>query len=284
MVSRNNLQQRILAYTFIAPALLITLGVVAYPILNVVVKSFQVEGGNGYGFDHYVYLFTNRIALDNLFYTLYIVVVTVVLALAIAYGLALFMRFSNSAVSRVIGALYLIPRFIPGLVAVNAMITVIRDSGLINRIALTFGYDLKPGLMFNEKGIILMNLWFNIPFATMLILAALSNIPDSVIDSARDVGASRRILFTKLIVPLTKKDVMIAATFIFMGNIGSFTTPYLMDSTSPQMIGISLFTQFNNLKYEYAAALSVVMFLLCSVSAAVYIYTNMRDKAWEKQE
>ncbi len=284
MVSRNNLQQRILAYTFIAPALLITLGVVAYPILNVIVKSFQIEGGNGYGFDHYIYLFTNRIALNNLTYTLYIVIITVVLSLAVAYGLALFMRFSNSAISRTIGALYLIPRFIPGLVAVNAMITVIRDSGLLNRIALTFGYDFKPGLMFNEKGIILMNLWFNIPFATMLILAALSNIPDSVIDSARDVGASRRVLFTKMIIPLTKKDVMIAATFIFMGNVGSFTTPYLMDSTSPQMIGITLFTQFNNLNYEYAAALSVVMFLLCSVSAAVYIYTNMRDKAWEKQE
>lgn len=66
------------------------------------------------------------------------------------------------------------------------------------------------------------------------------------------------------------KDVVIAAAFIFMSNIGSFSTPYLMGSASPQMIGVSLFTQFNNLNYEYAAAL------------AVYIYTNMRDKAWEK--
>jgi ABC-type spermidine/putrescine transport system, permease component I len=282
MASRKNVQQRLLAYSFITPALLITLGVVAYPILNVIVRSFQTE--DGYGLDHYIYLFTNPIALENLFYTLYICIVTVVLAIAVAYGLALFMRFSNSRVSKTIGALYLLPRFIPGLVAVNAMITVIRDSGLLNRIALTFGYDFKPGLMFNDKGIILMNLWFNIPFATMLILAGLSNIPDSVIDSARDVGASRRVLFTKMIVPLTMKDVMIAATFIFMSNVGSFTTPYLMGSTSPQMIGVSLFTQFNNLNYGYAAALSVVMFLLCSVSAAVYIITNMRDKAWEKQE
>jgi len=58
------------------------------------------------------------------------------------------------------------------------------------------------------------------------------------IDSARDVGATRRV----------------------------FDTP------------------FNNLNYEYAAVLSVIMFLLCSVSAAVYIYTSMKDKAWEKQE
>jgi ABC-type spermidine/putrescine transport system permease subunit I len=127
-------------------------------------------------------------------------------------------------------------------------------------------------------------LWFNIPFATMMILAGLSSIPDSMIESARDVGASRRAIFTKMIVPLTMKDVMIAATFIFMSNVGAFTTPYLMGSTFPQMIGVSLFVQFNNLNYGNAAALSVIMFLLCSVSAAVYIYTNMREKAWEKQE
>ena len=283
MGNGNRLRQWVMAYSFITPALIITLGVVAYPILNIVMESFKTE--DGYGFDHYVYLFTNPIALDNLFYTLYIVIVTVVVAVLAGYGLALFLRFSNSFASKTIGLLYLIPRFIPGLVAVNAMITVIRDSGLINRVSLAlFGYDFKPGLMFNEYGIIMMNLWFNIPFATMLILAGLSNIPDSMIESARDVGASRWVLFTKLILPLTMKDSMIAATFIFMSNVGSFTTPYLMGATSPQMIGVSLFVQFNNLNYGYVAALSVVMFLLCAVSAAVYIYTNMRDKAWEKQE
>ena len=61
-----------------------------------------------------------------------------------------------------IGRLYLLPRFIPGLVAVNGMITVIRDSGLINRISRLLGMNLQLGLMYNGKGIVLMNLWFNI--------------------------------------------------------------------------------------------------------------------------
>lgn len=60
------------------------------------------------------------------------------------------------------------------MVAVNGMITVIRDSGLINRISQLFGLNIKLGLMYNGKGIVLMNLWFNIPFATMLLAAAMS--------------------------------------------------------------------------------------------------------------
>lgn len=49
------------------------------------------------------------------------------------------------------------------------------------------------------------------------------------------------------------------------------------------MLGIALFDQFNKyLAYNRAAALSVIMFLICAVSAGVYIYTNLKDKDWEK--
>ena len=86
-----------------------------------------------------------------------------------------------------------------------------------------------------------------------------------------------------MILPLSYKDVVVAATFVFMSNVGAFTTPYLMGGNSPKMLGIALFDQFNKyLRYERAAALSVIMFLICSVSAAVYIYTNLKDKDWEK--
>ena len=50
-----------------------------------------------------------------------------------------------------------------------------------------------------------MNLWFNIPFAALMITAGLGAIPDSVIESARDVGASRMRVFRSMILPLSAK-------------------------------------------------------------------------------
>ena len=167
--------------------------------------------------------------------------------------------------------------------AVYAMITIIRDSGLINRIGLLFGLDIKLGLMYHASGIIVMNMWFNIPFATMMIAAGLGAIPDSIIEASRDSGAGRWKTFTSMILPLSMKDVVVASTFVFMSNVGSFTTPYLMGGNSPKMLGIALYDQFNKyLSYNRSAALSVIMFLICSVSAAVYIYTNLKEKDWEK--
>ncbi len=267
----------------LAPSLLLTLGIIVYPMINTVIRSFKSRETGGFTLEHYKFIFTDKIAVNNIVYTIWIVVVTVVMAIIISYLLALYLRFSDSKISKFIGTIYLLPRFVPNLVAVYAMITIIRDTGFLNRVSRLFGYNFKPGLMFNAKGIILMNLWFNIAFATMIIVAALASIPDSVVESARDVGAKKINVFFKMILPLSFKDVMIAMTFIFMSNVSSFTTPYVMGGNNPIMLGIYLRKQFSEYSnYELAAALSVVMFLFSSASAAIYIYTNLREKEWEK--
>ena len=279
---KNTTFQKILPYLLILPSIIIMATVIFYPILVSLLRSFQLEEG-GWGLDNYAFFFTDRIQRGNIIYTLEVVMATVVLAIGISYFLAIYLRFSDSFVSRMIGHLYLLPRFIPGMVAVNGMITVIRDSGLINRISQLFGWNLKLGLMYNGKGIVLMNLWFNIPFATMLLAAAMSKIQNPIIEAARDAGAGKLRILKDMILPMTYRDVFVAATFVFMSNISSFTTPYLMDGTNPQMMGIALYNQFNNTHYEKAAALSVIMFLFSVLSAAVYVYTNMKESDWEKQ-
>ena len=271
------------AYGMVFPAFLVVMAVVAWPILEAVKQSFTHPDTGEFTLENYKFFFTTPNELKNLFFTLYVVIVTVFLAIVVAYLLALYLRFVKSPVSRAIGSLYLVPRFVPGLVAVYAMITIIRDSGLINRLSQLFGADFKPGMMYHASGMITMNLWFNIPFAALMITAGLGTIPDSVIEGARDVGANRWKVFTSMVLPLSIKDVVIAGTFVFMSNVGAFTTPYLMGGNSPKMLGISLFDQFNKYqRYERAAALSVIIFLICSVSAGVYIYTNLKEQEWEK--
>ncbi len=279
----KSLKQKLVAYGLVMPAFLVVMLTVAYPIISAVIQSFQDEKTGAFTLDNYLYFFTEPAQQQNILYTLYVVFMTVAIAIVVAYLLALYLRFVHSGIAKSIGTLYLLPRFVPAMCAVYAMITIIRDSGMINRIGLLFGLDLKLGLMYHASGMIVMNLWFNIPFAALMITAGLGAIPDSIIEGARDVGAGKFKTFTSMILPLSIKDVIVAATFVFMSNVGSFTTPYLMGGNSPKMLGIALFDQFNKyLNYNRSAALSVIMFLICSVSAGVYIYTNLKEKDWEK--
>ena len=278
----KTLKQKLVAYALVLPAFLVVMLTVAYPIVSAVIQSFQDEKTGAFTLDNYAYFFTEPAQRMNILYTLFVVIATVVIALVVAYLLALYLRFVHSGIAKSIGTLYLLPRFVPAMCAVYAMITIIRDSGLINRIGLHFGMNLKLGLMYHASGMIIMNLWFNIPFATMIITAALSGISTSIVESARDVGAGKLRIFFKMILPLSIGDVMIAATFVFMSNISSFTTPYLIGANHPMMLGVYLRKQFSSRNYELAAAISVLIFLFSSVSAIVYIYTNLKEKAWEK--
>lgn len=273
---------KFLPYIFVTPSLFFVIVFVLYPILNSILRSFQERGTGEFTLENYSYFFTNLNQQLNILYTLGIVIATVVLSITISYLLALYIRFSQSKISQWLAALNLIPRFIPGMVATYAMIIVIQDAGVISRITNLLGYRVNLGWMYNFRGIILMNLWFNIPFSTLIILAALSGIKDSIIEGARDVGASRWKIFTKMILPLSYKDALIAVTFIFMGNVGSFSTPYLMGGNAPQMLGRVLYNQFNYPHYERSAALSVIIFIICSLAASFYIYTNMKENEWEK--
>ena len=97
--------------------------------------------------------------IRNILYTLFVVLMTVVIAIVVAYLLALYLRFAKSKAARTIGTLYLLPRFVPAMCAVYAMITNIRDSGLVNRIGTLFGLNIKLGLMYHANGIFTINIY-----------------------------------------------------------------------------------------------------------------------------
>jgi ABC-type spermidine/putrescine transport system permease subunit I len=270
-------------FAMLAPSLLLALGIVIYPILNSVYRSFRTGDDSGFTLEHYRFLLTDPLPVAHIGYTVWVTIVTVILAIVISYMLALYLRFSDSRTAKFISTMYLLPRFVPSLVAIYAMISVVRDTGFINRITLAlFDINFKPGLLYNAKGIIMMNLWFNIAFATMIIVAALAGIPYSIVESARDVGAGKLHVFFAMILPLSFKDVMIAMTFIFMSNISSFTTPYIIGPNHPKMMGVYLRSLFSRMDYNLTAAMSVIIFLFSCVSAVVYLYTNLKEKEWER--
>ena len=141
----KKLKQMLAAYGLVLPSFLTVMLVVAWPILTAIKTSFTDPDTGGFTFDNYKYFFETPRELTNILFTLGIVFLTVALAIVLAYLLALYLRFVKSKVSRLIGNLYLLPRFVPSMVAVYAMITVVRDSGLLNRISQLFGGDFTPG-------------------------------------------------------------------------------------------------------------------------------------------
>jgi ABC-type spermidine/putrescine transport system permease subunit I len=268
-----------LGILLVIPSFLILVLVVIVPILLSAAESFRNDAG-GYDLSRYVYLFTDKGMVNNIWFTMKITVVSVLFVLAVSYALAVYMRFSTGWFVRAIKRTYMIPMFIPGVIATYGMINMYGNHGWIaSFLSLLFGADM-PRVIFDEKGILLANLWFNIPFTTMLLSSALASINDSTIESARDIGAGRLAVFFRIILPLSYKTLLVALTFVFMGVIGSFTAPFLIGPNAPQMLGVAMEQVFGVYQEpEQASAIAVFLFLLCSIMGYFYIRSMVKEDA-----
>lgn len=263
-------KRSILGLAMVLPSFAILLIVVIIPIIQSFIMSLS-NGEGGYDLSRYAYLFTDKGMRSNIVFTLRVTAITCVLVLLVSYSLAIYMRFNQGPVVNLIRKTYMIPLFIPGVIATYGLINLLGNHGWLARMLEVIGVEL-PRIIFDEKGIIIANLWFNIPFTTMLLSSALAAIPSSVIESAKDVGVGRLTLFTKFILPLSYKTFLVAVTFVFMGVVGSFTAPFLIGANSPQMLGVSMQQVFSVFQErEQAAAIAFFSFLLCSVLGAFYI-------------
>jgi len=281
---RERRKQALLGLLLVLPSFLVTVVVVVFPIVDSVFLSLT-EGDTGvFTWGNFQALFADPAARSDIAFTLQVVGATVVLTLGLAYALSYYMTFSTSRGAALLSQVYQIPLFIPGIVAVYALIALIRDTGALNRFVHLFGADFKPGLMYTGTGIVLVNLWFNVPFAAMIIGATLGGIPRSLLEAARDVGAGRVTIFLKVVFPLSAKSSLVAALFVFMNNVSEFTTPFLMGSNSPHMLGVALYQKFAVFHDQNgAAALSVFLFALSSVAGGVYIHSMMKEDRWRGQ-
>ncbi|MFC0272264.1 ABC transporter permease [Metabacillus herbersteinensis] len=272
-VLNKKTKSALLGIGLVMPSFLTLLVLVIYPVILAVMESFQNEA-DAFSLENYVYIFTEPLILQNIRHTLVVTIISCVLILGISYTLAIYLNFSQSVFSKIINKLYFIPLFIPGVIAIYGFINFYRDNGWVARI---IGENNMPSIIYDMNGLIMINIWFNIPFTTMLLLSALQGIPNSVIESAKDAGTSKIRLFIHFILPLSYKTMLVAVTFLFMGLIGSFTAPFLIDRNAPQMLGVSMqqhFSVYNEI--GQSSALAVFMFFLCSIVGYVYIHNNMK--------
>ncbi|WP_322904076.1 ABC transporter permease [Paenibacillus campi] len=273
-----SVKRGMLGLALVIPSFLILFVVVILPILYAVQESLVDQNSGEFGLGNYIRMFTEPAMRNNIVYTLNVTIVSTVIALLISYALAVYLRFSKGWVARWINRLYFIPMFVPGVIATYGLITLYSNHGWMARLLLLVGIDTFPKIIYSYSGLVIANLWFNIPFATMLLSSALAAVPNSVVDSARDAGASSLQLFFRFILPLSYKTMWVALTFIFMGIIGSFTAPFLIGANSPQVLGVAMQQVFSNYQETHtASAMAVFMFLLCSVMGYFYIRTMGQD-------
>lgn len=133
-----------------------------------------------------------------------------------------------------------VPLWSSVLVRIFAWRTILGDQGVLNSFLVDTGI-LSHGssaFLFNQTALVITwaNIW--LPFMILPIFTALEKLPDSLLEASRDLGASGRTTFRRVVVPLTFPGVVAGSIFVFSLTMGDFVAPQLVGGKSQVLGGV----------------------------------------------
>lgn len=277
-------------YLLIAPAVISILVLSVYPLLNGIWISFlnydmtkatSDTFGKFAGLKNYMVVFANskyRTAVCNsVVWTL----VNIVAQLTLAMGIALVLneKLKGRGFFRTVA---LLPWAIPA--AISALtFSALYDTkiGVFNAILIRLGI-LKEGYSFLGNvatampAVIIANIWKSTPFLMIFILAALQGVSYDMYESASIDGAGKIKRFLYITLPNIKEPMAVAVILNVISIFNNFNAIWLLTKGGPLDSTEIMYTYayrqaFVDHKFGYAAAISVVIFIVIAILTTIYI-------------
>lgn len=154
-----------------------------------------------------------------------------------------------------------IPFWTSFLIRVLAWRPMLGKEGAINILLQKFGLIDAPieVLLFTELAVTIGMVQIYVVFMVGPIAFMLARIDQSLIEAARDLGASGWTIFRKIILPLSLPGVVVGAIFVSVMVLGEFATSSALSGRKVNLLGNIIVTQVGSLKWAFAAVIGVVL-------------------------
>ncbi len=272
----------LIAYLLVAPPVLIMAFLIFYPAIQAVIETLLVANKTGQpalSLQNYISFFQDPILRANLWFTLAVTLATTALLFVVGFPLALYLRFSKSRIAAAVQVLALFPLFVPGVILAFALIRFLGTHGMLDTLLRLISITDFSTPYLHPSGVVIGLVWDSLPLTVLILTAGLRQVEDSVIESARDVGANEWQVFSRIILPLTTRAVVIVFCLDVIGVFGAFTIPYLLGPAQPMMMGVSMQQTFNNYQDRIGALTqAVITFLFCAAVGVLYVRTVTRPR------
>jgi ABC-type sugar transport system permease subunit len=282
-------QEASLAYALILPSVLLITLLNLVPLTEGLIVSFQryqlmSEDPFGWaGFDNYAQaLFGEKIFWPSLGRTIIWMVGAVSGAYVVGFCLALLLNREDIRGRGIFRALFLIPWVVPNVVTSLIWKWMYNDQfGLINFGLKSIGLINQPILFladvnFAMISIIIVQIWKLYPLTTVMLLAALQNIPKDLYESAMIDGCSAWRRVWHITLPMIRPTSIIITLLLGIWTFNHFDVVYLLTGGGPasatSVLSILVYNKaFFALNLGYAGAIGVLMLAALSILGFVYL-------------
>ncbi len=160
--------------------------------------------------------------------------------------------------------LVMLPFWTSFLVRIYAWIGLLRPSGIINTVLQALGIIDAPLHMLNTNGAVYLGIVYTyLPFMVLPLYARLEKLDASLLEAARDLGATPWRAFCAVTLPLSMPGIVAGCLLVFIPAVGEFVIPELLGGPNTLMIGRVLWNEFfTNRDWPVASAVTAVLLIL----------------------
>ncbi|WP_243354680.1 carbohydrate ABC transporter permease [Bacillus litorisediminis] len=290
----RNKGERWFIFLFLLPASLLYITFVMYPSFNALRMSFYNWRGIGtktwIGSENYKRMLEDENFINAFMvtgkYILFQVPLVLILSIVIALTISHFIKTKWFNIYR---SITFFPYILPGVAIAMLWATIFNPvSGMLNGILDLAGLDsLKNEWLGRSEtafeSVVFVNVWSMVGFYSILILAAILNIPRDLLEAAEIDGASKFQQAIFITLPMLKDILQVVIIFTLINTLKVFEMPQLLTAGGPnrstQPISLYMYEQaFTNFNFGYASAIGVVFLVLTLIASLLTLRITRRGE------
>ncbi|WP_296023990.1 ABC transporter permease [uncultured Treponema sp.] len=228
------------------------------------------------------------IFLRTLWITALSTFITILIALPCGYAMA------RSKRQTLLLILIIIPFLTNSLIRIFAWITILGDNGILNMFLssiVNFWHKITGNsagfepvkFMYTKGAVIVLSIYMYLPYAILPIFTAVDRFDFSLLEAARDLGATKPQSMLKVLLPGIRSGIISALIFTFIPIFGSYTVPNIVGGKDSYMIGNIIVDQVQKTRnWPLASAFSMVLTLLSMAGILWMLYSSKKDAELKK--
>jgi ABC-type spermidine/putrescine transport system permease subunit I len=211
------------------------------------------------------------VALRTLRVALTMTVIELLLAFPFALWLAKGLR--SKTAKAIIITLLTIPFFLDVASRIIVWRSILGTNGLINTLLVSSGLVTEPvsWLLYSEFAVHFGMLGASFPTMVFPIFIIISLIDDDYIAASGDLGASPVQTLFYVIVPMALPGILAGIIFTFVPLMAAYVEPQLLGGGFVDLLGNSVDSALQQLRYPMAAALSTVVVVLLGLCLMAFM-------------
>ena len=267
----------------LVPFLIVAMLYEIVPLITVIVKSFQPDGGTGFTLENYQSVFSKSLYQKAIINSIKISLTSAVAGIIIAFLGARAAHQHQGKLNHVFMTVLNMVSNFAGIPLAFAYMILLGNAGLVVNIGKELGINaLSTYNLYTMNGMSLIYIYFQIPLSTLLLIPAFDGVQKQWKEACTLLGGTPGIFWRKVGIPVLMPSILGTFSVLFANALAAYATIYalMMDNIALLPVQIAgCFTGEVKIRAGLGGALSVVMM---AIMVIMILITNGLSRRFQK--